>query len=250
MKKLILPLTTVIAALLFATLFVWQQRPQAEPALAVVPDKTVTLTFDDGPDPRFTPEILRILRDYGVPATFFVIGQNVTEHPDLIRKVMGDGHAVANHTFTHPHLEEMTREQVISELNATDQAISAALGQPILSHYFRPPRGNSSSDIQQSVKQLDKQMVLWNVCVENSGTDTSEAVRSRVIRLIRERNGGIILAHDGDLDRSLTVRSLPFILADLKREGYQFVPLEEYLELRKLKAKQNKKHFFSKNNSL
>lgn len=250
MKKLSLRFVTLVATFLFGTLLLWQQRPQAEPALAVIPDKTVTLTFDDGPDPRFTPEILRILRDYGVPATFFVVGQHVMEHPELIRKMMGEGHTVANHTFSHPHLEEMAGEQVIAELTATDQAISAALGQPTLPHFFRPPRGNSSSSIQQSLQQSDKQMVLWNICVENSATATPEEVRSRVMRLIHERNGGIILAHDGDLDRSLTVRSLPFILADLKREGYRFVPLEEYLELRKLKAKQHEKHFFVRNNRL
>lgn len=210
----------------------------AKAALAIIPEKTVTLTFDDGPDPRFTPAILQILGDYQVHATFFVVGQNAAKHPDLVRRIAFEGHALANHTYTHPHLEEFQKDQVVSELAAADRILSEVAGPSAATPFFRPPRGNTSPHILESLKLTGKQMVLWNVCVENSSTQTPEEVRSRVMREIHKRNGGIILAHDGDLDRSLTVQSLPLILRDLKLEGYRIVNLSDYLEQQSRKAEQ------------
>ncbi|WP_018132484.1 polysaccharide deacetylase family protein [Effusibacillus pohliae] len=226
MKRWIL-LTGLLAA---AVLAVVLRVPHAKSALAYVPDHMVTLTFDDGPDPRFTPEILEMLKQRHLTATFFVVGQNALAHPDLTREIVKQGHLIANHSFTHPELEKLDRDQVYKELSDTDTVLVQILGSPhAVSPYFRPPRGNISDAITDTVNKMNKQMVLWNVCVENRSTQTPEAVRARVMRLIRERHGGILLAHDGELDRSLTVQSLPLILDDLQREGYKIVPLDEYL---------------------
>jgi peptidoglycan/xylan/chitin deacetylase (PgdA/CDA1 family) len=232
-------LLTAGFALLLSIQSISKKWPHAKAALVIIPEKTVTLTFDDGPDPRFTPTVLQILSDYQVNATFFVVGQNTAKHPDLVRRIAAEGHALANHTYTHPHLEEFQKDQVVSELTAADRIMTEVAGRSAVTPYFRPPRGNISSNILQSLKLSGKQMVLWNVCVENSSTHTPEEVRSRVMREIRERNGGIILAHDGDLDRSLTVQSLPLILRDLKQEGYRIVTLSDYLEQQTRKAKED-----------
>lgn len=223
----------LIVGLLAALLLVAAQVfPDNRATLAEVPDKVVTLTFDDGPDPWFTPEILRILRDRKVPATFFVIGKNAVANPDLLKQIVDQGHVVANHTYNHPHLEELGKEQVYEELSTVDAALSDLLGpSPRLSSYFRPPRGNLSREILAAVKDMNKELVLWNVCVENRSTTTPEEVRERVMSLVKDQNGGILLAHDGELDRTLTVQSLPLILDDLIREGYRIVPLDEYLEI-------------------
>ncbi|KEO82907.1 polysaccharide deacetylase family protein [Tumebacillus flagellatus] len=202
-----------------------------EPTVSVVPPQTVTLTFDDGPDPRFTPKILDMLKKRHLQATFFIVGKNALEHPDLVKQIEQDGHTIANHTLTHPHLETMKPGGVTAELQGGDAALTSVLGPSFpVPHFFRPPRGNVSPAILNSTEQLDKQLILWNVCVENHTTTTPEQVEQRVIKLIHERHGGILLAHDGELDRTLTVKSLPRILDDLARDGYRIVPLQEYLK--------------------
>jgi peptidoglycan/xylan/chitin deacetylase (PgdA/CDA1 family) len=233
MKKRIGLLTVL---LLLALLFQFQLTPPVQATLAVIPEKTVTLTFDDGPDPRFTPEILGILRERHIPATFFIVGEHALAHPDLVRKVVQEGHVLANHTMTHPHLETFTADEVRSELLGVDQALLQILGpaQPV-PRFFRPPRGKQSEVIRQTALELHKQTVLWNVCLENSSTTSPEAVERRVVQLVEERGGGILLAHDGELDRTLTVQSLPRVLDTLLAKGYRFIPLAEYLQAQREK---------------
>jgi peptidoglycan/xylan/chitin deacetylase (PgdA/CDA1 family) len=209
------------------------QRAHSAATLADIPDKTVTLTFDDGPDPRFTPHILDILKKHHVHGTFFVVGKNALAHPELVRRMAAEGHTVANHTLTHPHLEQLNTEQVRAELQGGDAALTSVLGPTApIPHFFRPPRGKETPAIHTAVQDLHKQTVLWNVCVENHATRTPQEVRDRVLKLIGQRHGGILLAHDGELDRTLTLQSLPLILDALDQEGYQIVPLPEYLAAR------------------
>lgn len=230
MKKWLLLLSVLLALVLLLP-----AHPQAvaavEPTVSVVPDKTVTLTFDDGPDPRFTPVILDMLKKRRLQATFFVVGDHALEHPELVRRIQREGHTIANHTLTHPHLEELTAAQVDAELQGGDAALTSVLGPATqVPHFFRPPRGNVSQAILDTAEHLNKQLILWNVCVENHSTTTPDQVVNRVMNLIHQRNGGILLAHDGELDRSLTVQSLPRILDALLQQGYQIVPLQAYLE--------------------
>ena len=203
------------------------------PTMAVVPDKLIALTFDDGPDPRFTPQVLDLLQQENIPATFFLVGEHALEHPDLVQRIHREGHVIANHTLTHPHLERLTEAQVRAELQGGDAALTAVLGPATpVPHYFRPPRGLESRAIRTAVQDLHKESVLWNVCVENHATRTPQEVRDRVMKLIDQRGGGILLAHDGELDRTLTLQSLPLILDALDEHGYQIVPLNEYLAAR------------------
>jgi len=225
-----------LVLVMFTTAYVHSE----EPALAIIPDRLVTLTFDDGPDPRFTPRILDLLRAADVPATFFMVGRNMLAHPEIVQQIARDGHAMANHTTTHPHLETLSEADVRAELNGYDHALQTLFG-PLAPHtpWFRPPRGRQSAAIDAVVAEQHKQLVLWNVCVENSKTTTPEQMRDRVVKLIRERGGGILLAHDGELDRSLTVQALPLLLDALQREGYRFVTLDEYEQARSLKQKRH-----------
>ncbi|BCJ85889.1 polysaccharide deacetylase family protein [Effusibacillus dendaii] len=227
--------TVLILLIIFASVvFAWIMRlREPQTMMARVPDKMVALTFDDGPDPRFTPAVLQILKARNLSATFFIIGQNASEHPELVQEIAKDGHIVANHSYTHPHLENLTKDQVDSQLSETDHVLQQILGPgapvPV---YFRPPRGNLSSNIEETASEMNKQIILWNVCVENHTTTTPKEVEKRVMKLIDQNHGGVLLAHDGGLDRTLTIQSLPLILDDLKREGYQIVPLPVYLHTR------------------
>jgi len=212
-------------------LLILNSSPAAEPALAVVPHRMIALTFDDGPDPAYTLPILQILRERGLHATFFLIGRNALAYPDIVRQIAREGHLIANHTLTHPQLQDLSEQQVRAELEGFTAVMTSILGPDArLSPYFRPPRGKESTAITQAVDLLKLQTVLWNVCVENHATSAPQDVFARVTQLVEARNGGILLAHDGELDRTLTVRSLPLLLDGLLAKGYRVVPLDEYLD--------------------
>lgn len=178
----------------------------------------VALTFDDGPDPRFTPAILDILRQEHVPATFFVVGRNALLYPDLVRQELADGHVVGNHTFDHLTLADAGPELIRSEIRMGQEAIQeAGGGTPTL---FRPPDGLISAALPAVARELGYRVVLWSAAVENHTAPTPVLMVRRVLRLVRP--GSIILLHDGRLDRTRTVEALPLLIEQLKARGYFF----------------------------
>ncbi len=186
-------------------------------------DKVVALTFDDGPDPRFTPKILDILKKENVKATFFMIGSRVDKNPRLARRVANEGHLIGNHTYTHPDLKLDKRDKIIQELKKCQDAIYRVTGQE--PHYFRPPKGLFDDTSTAVVRDAGYKIVLWDVCVEHKASPTPEREAKRVLLLVRP--GYIILAHDGRLNRKKTVKAIPLIIKGLKEKGYGFVTVDE-----------------------
>lgn len=190
-------------------------------------EKVVALTFDDGPDPAYTPRILAILKKSGVRATFFVVGENVDRYPDLARRELAEGHMLGNHTFSHPNLTQVPIDQARSEISNCEFAIRRNTGNaPKL---FRPPKGFLSVKTIQLISQMNYQPVIWSLAVEHSDAPTPAAMASRVFAKIQP--GMIILAHDGRLNRENTVRALPYIISGLKARGYRFITVDEMIEL-------------------
>lgn len=187
--------------------------------------KVVALTFDDGPDPRYTPKVLKILADHNVKATFFVVGEDALIYPDLVKKEIHAGHEVENHTFTHPDLLKDTDLTPNEEIVWCHEVLTDLTGRSPI--YFRPPRKLFDHEILKLVDIYGYRMILWTVCVENRHAGTPNAMARRAVRYVSP--GSIILAHDGHLDRSRTVQALPIIIKDLKKKGYKFVTLEELL---------------------
>jgi len=184
--------------------------------------KVVALTFDDGPDPVFTPQVLDILKQYGIPATFFVVGNKVVEHLDIIQHLVKDGHQVENHTYTHPNMQAEKLAGVQREIVDAQTVIRAATGrEPV---FFRPPRKLYNQQVLDVALSNGLTTVLWGICVENSACPTPAQMAQRVLE--HAEPGLIILAHDGLLDRSRTVQALPLIIQGLKELGYQFVTLD------------------------
>lgn len=194
-----------------------------------LPDKTVVLTIDDGPDPRFTPAVLDSLKKYRAHATFFVIGNNVVQHPDLVRREVAEGHEIANHTMTHIHLEDASRATTIRELSRAQSAIRAVTG--LTPEWFRPPRGWVSKDSYQGIKEYGLQLAFWTFCLENSAAPTPQQMADRAFNKIKERNGSVLLMHDGVLDRSTSVTALALLLEKLEADGYDIVTLSEALSM-------------------
>jgi len=187
--------------------------------------RLVALTFDDGPDPRFTPRVLDILKHYHIKATFFIVGQNAEKYPYLVRRIAREGHSIQNHTYSHPDLPGCNRKKASEELLKNEAVIKRLSGKS--PRYFRPPKGLLDDEIIEISRAKGYRIVLWTVAVENSTLISAEDVAMSTLN--RAQPGAILLAHDGRLDRSLTVEALPFIIQGYHQKGYRFVLLEELL---------------------
>lgn len=192
--------------------------------------KVVALTFDDGPYPPYTGQVLDILKEYQVPATFFVLGKNAEKHPDLVARIVAEGHQVGNHTYNHVDLLKLDRPGIIAEVDRTNAAIAKAAGQP--PHVIRPPHGFRDSVVIDVMTERKLKVVEWSVSSRdwtNPGVDT---IVQRTVNKVR--NGSVILLHDGDgvaaeASRAQTVEATRQIIRELKTRGYRFVTVDEIL---------------------
>jgi peptidoglycan-N-acetylglucosamine deacetylase len=185
----------------------------------------VALTFDDGPDPRFTGAILDLLRDHGVVASFFCTGMNAAAHPDLVARIAAEGHPIGNHTWSHPYLPELGRDEVLRQVDTTNAALARVTGQvPVLA---RPPYGARTPDVLQWLAGQGLTTVLWDVDPCDWASPGRDAIADGVAAGVRP--GSVVLMHDGGGDRWQTVAALPAVLAGLLGQGYELVPVARML---------------------
>ncbi|MFB6893065.1 polysaccharide deacetylase family protein [Kitasatospora sp. NPDC056327] len=184
-------------------------------------NKVVHLTFDDGPSPRYTPQVLALLAQYGVRATFFEIGQNVAAHPDVTRRVAAQGHSVQNHSWSHPDLRKLSKSAFQYQVTATDARIRAQTG--VTPTCLRPPYGGVNGAVRSGAAGLGKSIQLWSVDPQDWARPGRAAIERRVLDAVRP--GSVVLFHDGGGDRSQTVAALPAVLRTLKARGYSFALL-------------------------
>lgn len=205
--------------------------------------KKVALTFDDGPDPIWTPRILDILRKYNVHAAFFMIGETAEDNVRIMQRVYREGHEIGNHTFTHPDISEISNRQVDLQLNLTERLFAAKLGvQPL---YFRPPYSiDQEPDTNDQAAPVDRIQGMGYVIVGNKidtndwdehPRKTPKEIADSVFAQIADMDnrpwtrGSIILMHDGGGDRSATIAALPVLIEALRAHGYEIVPVYELL---------------------
>jgi len=198
--------------------------------------KELALTFDDGPDPDWTPKILDILKEKGVRASFFIIGENAQANPDLVRRILAEGHDVGNHTFTHPNLGDLPDPLVKLEINATQRLFEALTGRSM--RLFRAPfLGDAEPTTSDEIVPIDIAQSMGYVTV-GLHVDTNDwlhppadVIVQRALERVSEPNpderGHIILLHDSGGDRSQTVAALPKLIDSLRGKGYDFVPVSE-----------------------
>ncbi|MBI3638034.1 MAG: glycosyltransferase [Candidatus Rokubacteria bacterium] len=195
--------------------------------------RLIALTFDDGPDGQYTPQILDILREHQVPATFFVLGVNAEAHPALLKRLYHEGHEIGNHSYSHPNLAEISPARMKLELNATQRIIQHTLGVSTL--LFRPPyAADSEPETPQEIEAIWHAQEFGYLTISERIDPhdwepglTAEAIVSEV--LAEQHNGRIVLLHDGGGDRSATVEALPNIIAELRARGYRFVTVSELI---------------------
>lgn len=225
-----------------ATGFIKSERFTALPSSYVIQrtgDRPglIALTFDDGPDPRWTPAILDILKRENVPATFFIIGKNGQAYPELVRRIANEGYEIGNHTFTHPNLGEMPASLTELELNATQRLIESEIGRSTV--LFRPPYfGDAEADKPQEVEPaiVAQNLGYIMVGVRIDPNDwrpgvTADQIVSRTVDRAMDTNpetrGQVILLHDAGGDRSATVEALPRLIHELKTRGFRFVAVSD-----------------------
>ncbi|MFM9827301.1 MAG: glycosyltransferase [Sphingomonas sp.] len=198
--------------------------------------RAIALTFDDGPDPAWTPQILAILREKHVPATFFVIGENALENPLLLRQMVADGHELGNHTYTHPNLALDSDEGTRIELNATQRLVEAYTGRS--TRLFRAPYFGDAEPT--TADELDPALIAQQqgysiVGLHNDPGDWKRPGAGEIVaRTVAAANSAtpdksenIVLLHDGGGDRAQTVAALPNLIDTLRAQGFRFVPVSQ-----------------------
>lgn len=182
---------------------------------------TVYLTFDDGPEPAYTPQVLALLADYGVKATFFVIGSKVREHPELAREVAAGGHSVQNHTLSHSDLTRLTATGMAAEIGEGARAIRDTTGRA--PRCLRPPYGYLDAPTLRRTRAMGVQLVLWDLDPRDWARPGTDRIVRRVLAAVHP--GAIVLLHDGGKNRGQTVAALRLLLPGLVRQGYRFAAL-------------------------
>ncbi len=181
--------------------------------------KMVALTFDDGPDPKTTPQALDILKKYGTKATFFMVGQNIAGNEAIVKRVHNEGHQIGIHTWDHPVLTKLPLESAKKEILDTQTAINNVIGiKPMIT---RPPYGAINTTIQNSV---DQSFIMWNVDSLDWKTRNTKAIMQEIAKT---QPGSIILMHD---IHQTSIDALPSVLEYLKSNGYTLVTVDELLE--------------------
>jgi peptidoglycan/xylan/chitin deacetylase (PgdA/CDA1 family)/spore germination protein YaaH len=197
-----------------------------------VQENYVSITFDDGPDPRWTPQILDILKKHGVHATFFVVGQQAELYPGIVQRMVAEGHEIGNHSFTHPNLAEQPERIIELQLNATQRLLEALTGRSTI--LFRPPfNADSRPSKLEELKPIKVAQSLGYLTVLEN-IDPRDWMRPDANELLRRvkaarADGKVILLHDGGGDRRTTVEALPALIDYLKERGDRIVTIGELL---------------------
>lgn len=189
-------------------------------------ERVAALTFDDGPDAEITPEVLAVLRRYGIRTTFFLVGEKVDKHPEIVRQIVAEGHTVANHTYTHSGLFPLRNaRRVRQELLLCNEAIRRAVGlSPLL---FRPPFGVTNPIIGRAVEALGLKTIGWSIRTLDTIEGRSVATICRKVES-QLRPGAIILLHDRCARSAVLLDSVIRIATE---RGYRFVALDEMLKI-------------------
>ena len=190
-------------------------------------EKVIALTIDDGPWKPTTTQMLDILKQNNVKATFFWVGKKVQAHPQIAKEVVAQGHAIGNHTWNH-HYKRVTPAVAKDEIERTAKIIYQTTG--VRTYLFRPPGGYLNNGLAAYAKSQKYSVLMWSQT--SADTDPRAKYQVFVKNVLRDaKPGGIVLMHDGGGDRSRTVKALPEMIKGLKEKGYRFVTIPELLEM-------------------
>ncbi len=185
----------------------------------------VALTFDDGPHPRYTPEILDILAQYEVPATFFTVGVNAETYPELILREVSEGHEIGNHTYNHYHVAKLSAQALRRDVLACTASLEKIIGRGVT--LFRPPEGVCTDAIKSICNEQELSIVLWSIDTRDWAHTPVREICKNVKKNVKD--GAIILMHDFTGKNSPTPEALRQIIPMLQELGYEFVTVSQLL---------------------
>ena len=215
------------ATLAFLALFCLSPAPQAKPyRKGTAQTRQIALTFDDGPSVQNTEEILEILKEYEIRATFFVIGENAAADPDRIRMISDAGHEIGNHTYTHAYISKIDSQALREEIQKTEDVLTDITGRR--PRVFRPPGGFYDEASLAVLEEMGYKSILWSLDTKDWCMPKSDTIASKIEE--NAAGGDIILFHDLNDKRLPTPRALKRILPYLKENGYEFVTISEMIE--------------------
>ncbi|MEO4054686.1 polysaccharide deacetylase family protein [Solibacillus sp. CAU 1738] len=192
-------------------------------------EKIIAITFDDGPHRKYTTEILDLLAQFEVKATFFIVGENAEKNPEIVLRMYDDGHELANHTYTHPF--KVTVPQLVKELKQTNDTIFSITGySPVL---FRPVEGQYTDAMIDAIVKEKLKVVMWSWHQDTQ--DWKNPGVKKIVNTVLKgtKPGNVVLFHDGGGNRAQTVKALEEIIPELQKQGYKFVTISELIEMQK-----------------
>lgn len=182
--------------------------------------KQLALTFDDGPHANFTPQLLDLLKQLDVKATFFITGKMAEKYPDLVKRIAAEGHTVGNHTFSHVTLTKIPFEEAVIEYRANNDLLQRLIGKRV--RFCRPPGGDYDEDVIRAATACNLTTVLWTDDPGDYANPGTQVLAKRTLSKLS--NGGIILLHDGGPE---TLKLVPQLVAYARKKGFQFVTVDE-----------------------
>ncbi|MEY2545584.1 MAG: hypothetical protein QOG48_701 [Verrucomicrobiota bacterium] len=206
-----------------------QPKAPAEPHITFsyihVDGPYIAMTFDDGPSEKLTPKLLDLLAKHHMKATFFVLGENVAEHPDIVTRAAKEGHEIGNHSWSHPNFAKLSDESIRSQLRRTDDAIKSAIGKsPTL---FRPPYGSISPRQKRWIHdEFGYEIAMWDVDPYDWKRPGPTVVTNRIVKLTRA--GSVVLSHD---IHPGTIDAMPATFDELEAKGFKFVTMSELISM-------------------
>ena len=183
----------------------------------------VALTFDDGPSPTYTPQILSILKQHDARATFFMLGCWAVKHKDLVSRVVAAGHEIGNHSWSHPDCTKLSSSGIASQLHRWENVVEPLTGKH--ARYFRPPYGASNGSVRATVGNLGYKIAMWTADTNDWRRPGADAIFNRACN--GARDGAIILMHDGGGPRDQTVAAVKRLVPALQKKGYRLVTLSQ-----------------------
>jgi peptidoglycan/xylan/chitin deacetylase (PgdA/CDA1 family) len=188
-------------------------------------ENKIALTFDDGPNEN-TLQILEILKKYNTKAAFFCIGKNIEKHPEILRRIVADGHIAGNHSYSHSHFFDFYRkDRIVQELRETDNLILEITGKK--PHFFRPPYGVTNPSIRRALAVTKHRVIGWNIRSMDGVSKDGNAIFNRIIKHLSP--GSVVLLHD---TRPETANLLEQLLLTVAEKNYEVVPVDQLLELK------------------
>ncbi len=184
------------------------------------PEKKIAISFDAAWGANYTEDLLGILKKYDVKTTFFLVGFWVDKYPEMVKRIDEEGHEIGNHSSKHPHMSQLSKEQIVEELTKTSSKIEAITNKKVT--LFRPPFGDYNNRLVSTSRELGLQVIQWDVDSLDYKDYGADAISKRVLSKVK--NGSIVLFHN---NATYTKDALPVILENLHKEGYKIVPISE-----------------------